>query len=56
VIILSKKPIKAGQMRRVGGLVMLSVAVGMMFTWFFMGFSFVLAIVLLVAGFYFLFM
>jgi len=53
---MKRKPIKPGQMRRVGGLVMMSVAVGMMFTWFFMGFSFILAVVFLIAGFYFLFM
>ncbi|MCL2169518.1 MAG: hypothetical protein FWB74_05770 [Defluviitaleaceae bacterium] len=53
---MSKKPLRPGQMRRVSGLVMLSAAAGMMFAWFFMGFSFVLAAIFLVLGFYFLFM
>jgi len=53
---MRKKPIKPGQLRRVGGLVMLSAAMGMMFAWFFLGLSFLLAIIFLILGFYFLFM
>ena len=53
---MARKPIKPGQLRRVAGLAMLCVAIGMIFTWFFMGFSFFLAVLLLIGGFYFLFM
>ncbi|MDR2167130.1 MAG: hypothetical protein LBE35_04680 [Clostridiales bacterium] len=53
---MAKKPIRPGQLRRVGGLIMLSMAAGMVLTWFFTGLTFVLAIILLIAGFYFLFM
>ena len=53
---MSKRPGKGGQMRRVYGLAMLAAAGGMIFTWFFLTFSFVAAVVLLILGFYFLFM
>jgi len=53
---LSKKHIKPGQLRRVGGLVMLSVALGIFLAWIFGTFAILFAIALLVCGFYFLFM
>ncbi|MCL2854744.1 MAG: hypothetical protein FWE21_03900 [Defluviitaleaceae bacterium] len=53
---MGKKPIKCGHRRRLQGLIMLVAAGGMIFTWFFLGASFVVAAVLLVLGFYFLFM
>ena len=53
---MGRKHIKPGQLRRVGGVVMLSTAVGILFSWVFGGFAIVVAISLLAAGFYFLFM
>jgi len=53
---MGRKHIKPGQLRRVGGLVMLSVAVGIFISWIFGGFAILFAIALLVFGFYFLFM
>ena len=53
---VGKKHIKPGQLRRVGGLVMLSAVVGIFFTWIFGGFSLLVAISLLICGFYLLFM
>jgi hypothetical protein len=53
---LGRKHIKPGQLRRVGGIVMLSMAVGILVSWVFPGFSILAAIGLLVCGFYFLFM
>ncbi|MCL2396883.1 MAG: hypothetical protein FWC93_02340 [Defluviitaleaceae bacterium] len=51
-----RKPIRPGQLRRVGGLVMLSMAAGMLFTWAFPGLSIIAVVALLAGGFYFLFM
>ncbi|MCL2753016.1 MAG: hypothetical protein FWE44_02580 [Defluviitaleaceae bacterium] len=51
-----KRPVKPASLRRVCGLAMLCMSLGMMFAWFFMGFSFVLGILFLIGGFYFLFM
>jgi len=53
---MGKKPLKPGQLRRVGGIIMFSMAVGMMFALLFPSFSVLLCIFLLVGGFYFLFM
>jgi len=53
---MSRKPFKPKSLRRVGGLAMMCMAAGMMFAWFFLGFSFFLAILLVVGGFYLLFM
>ncbi|MDR2182919.1 MAG: hypothetical protein LBE55_01975 [Clostridiales bacterium] len=53
---MGKKPLKPGQLRRVGGIVMFSMAVGMMFALFFASLSIFMAVLLLALGFYFLFM
>ena len=53
---MGKKPIKPGQLKRVGGLVMISMSVGMLFAWVFPSFSIVAILFLLIFGFYFLFM
>ena len=53
---MGKKSVKPGQMRRVGGVVMMSAACGMVFAWVFLGLSFFVAALLLIIGFYFLFM
>lgn len=53
---MGRKRVKPGQLRRVGGLAMLSMALGIMFSWVFGAFSIVAAILLLLCGFYFLFM
>jgi len=53
---MGRKPIKPGQLRRVGGLVMISASVGILFAWVFPGFSIIAALLLLLFGFYYLFM
>lgn len=53
---LGRNHIKPGQLRRVGGLAMLSVALGIFLSWIFGTLAIIFAIVLLVIGFYFLFM
>ena len=53
---MKRKPIKPGQLRRVGGVAMLSMAVGIFFAWVFGGLAIAVAVVLLVCGFYSLFM
>jgi len=53
---MGKKPIKPGQLRRVGGIMMFSMAVGMLFALVFPSFSVPISILLLGGGFYFLFM
>jgi len=53
---MGKKPLKPGQLRRVGGIIMFSMAVGMLFALLFASFSVFLSVLLLAAGFYFLFM
>jgi len=51
-----RKPVKPGQLRRVGGVAMFSMSVGMIFALLFPGFSMFLLVCLLVVGFYLLFM
>ncbi|MCL2575028.1 MAG: hypothetical protein FWE33_01215 [Defluviitaleaceae bacterium] len=51
-----KRPVRPAAFRRVWGLAMMCMAAGMVFAWFFLVFSFVLAALLVVGGFYFLFM
>ena len=51
-----RKPIKPGQLRRVGGVAMFSMSVGMIFALLFPAFSVFLLICLLILGFYLLFM
>jgi hypothetical protein len=53
---MGKKPLRPGQLRRVGGVMMFSMAVGMLFALLFPSLSVFLSIVLLIGGFYFLFM
>jgi len=53
---MGKKPLKPGQLRRVGGVMMFSMAVGMFFALLFPSISILFSIALLVGGFYFLFM
>ena len=53
---MRRKPIKPGQLRRVGGVAMLAAAVGILFSWVFGGISLIVAVALLVCGFYALFM
>jgi len=54
--VMRRKPIKPGQLRRVGGVAMLAAAVGILFSWVFGGISLIVAVALLVCGFYALFM
>jgi len=51
-----KRPVKPVYMRRVWGLAMLCMALGMIFSWFFLGASFIVGAALLIAGFYLFFM
>ena len=53
---MGKKPLKPGQLRRVGGIMMFSMAVGMFLALLFPSFSVFLSILFLAGGFYFLFM
>ena len=53
---MGKKSLKPGQLRRVGGVAMLSVALGILLSWALGGVSIAIALLLLVLGFYFLFM
>ena len=53
---MGKKPLKPGQLRRVGGVMMFSMAVGMFFALLFPSLSVFFSLLLLVGGFYFLFM
>ncbi|MCL2353849.1 MAG: hypothetical protein FWC69_04380 [Defluviitaleaceae bacterium] len=53
---MGKKPKRPEPLRHVAGLIMLSLSIGMIFTWLFFSASFFLAVVLLILGFYFLFM
>jgi len=53
---MGKKPLKPGQLRRVGGVTMFSMAVGMFIALLFPSLSILFSILLLAAGFYFLFM
>jgi|GEM_PF-1917883 len=54
--VFMKRPVRPAAFRRVWGLAMMCMAAGMVFAWFFLVFSFVLAALLVVGGFYFLFM
>ncbi|MCL2376584.1 MAG: hypothetical protein FWC76_04220 [Defluviitaleaceae bacterium] len=53
---MGKKPLKPGQLRRVGGIMLFSMAVGMLFTLIFPTLSIFLSIVFFAGGLYFLFM
>jgi len=53
---VGRRHIKPGQLKRVCGLIMKSMAFGMIFAWVFPGVSFFFMIIFMIAGFYFLFM
>jgi len=53
---VGKKSLKPGQLRRVGGIMMFSIAIGMLIALLFPSFSVLGSILLLIGGFYFLFM
>ncbi|MCL2171265.1 MAG: hypothetical protein FWB71_03850 [Defluviitaleaceae bacterium] len=53
---MGKKRIKPGQLRRVGGLALLSTGIGMVLVWAFPGLSLLLTLIFLALGFWMLFL